>query len=234
MNRTRVLVAITLLIVSACTVGVGGLPAGSSTAAPTSSPEARPSASVAAPSSSFPLGCGPSSLGPLVDERPPASSQHFGGPFDAALSTYGTLVTDIADVKARGYTPLFPSANAGARTFQLAIDQTEIDAVALLYSAAPVPSTETNEGFIAKGGFALNESPFEGQDAKDVLSTVPSNRWPVQIGPHPAALVWGDPAPDGTRSFGLYWADDVRQWELIGDADPNELVDFARSIYCQD
>lgn len=180
----------------------------------------------------IPAGCGPSDLGEIKDE----GFTPFGGgrgSNDATLGSAGTVVPSVAEIKPTRYTVLVPKTLPGDRVLRLTLWLPQEEQLGLVYSAKSV-SAETRNSILHKdGGMALTQRPFNGQDAKFVLNNAPRNRWLVQVGPHPAALVWGSEVAAGVRPFGLYWADEDREWILIGNPErPEVLLDFARSIYC--
>lgn len=208
--------------------GGSGLPLASPTEFSTSSPSPSPSLAGANPSP----GCEPSSLGALKDEGFVPIGGQFTPPEHELARGYD-VVASLAQAPVTAYQPILPKAVPGGRSLMLLLANGETQSLFAAYSDKPLQRTDTDTVLMAGRGIAVSEYPFEGQDGPFVLERVKRNRWPVQIGPHPGALVWADEIATGVRPFGVYWADGVRQWIIRGNpVHPDELVDVARSIYC--
>jgi hypothetical protein len=178
------------------------------------------------------VGCGVTNLGPLIDEGvTPVENQRGGN--EGVLGNAGVVIESVEAVSPRSYSPLLPKAVPGGRQLQLTLWLPAAEQIGLIYSTTAVTSETSNQALLKDGGYALTQRPFAGQDAELVMTRTSRNKWLVEVGPHPAALLWTDPVAEGVRPFRLYWADGEREWILIGHPDhPEELVDFARSIYC--
>jgi hypothetical protein len=183
-------------------------------------------------SAGAPAGCGPSDLGALKDEGYTRFGEGFGRN-EPNLGVAGNVLSSVAEATPTRYTVLLPKTLPGNRPLGLILWQPGAEQLGLIYSSEPVSIETTNSALHKSGGMALTQRPFNGQDAEFVLENALRNKWLVEVGPHPAALVWGSEVAAGVRPFGLYWADGVREWILIGNPErPEDLVDFARSIYC--
>lgn len=91
---------------------------------------------------------------------------------------------------------------------------------------------ETVVDLVSRGGVYVFQQGARGIDAAVVLDTVGSRGGGLTVGPYMAALVHGDPERNGVRPFGLYWSDGVRNWSVRGGVSGEDLVAFARSLYC--
>jgi hypothetical protein len=183
-------------------------------------------------SAGAPAGCGPSDLGALTDEGFTPFGEGFG-PNEPTLGVAGNVLSSVAQARPTRYTVLLPKTLPGNRLLGLILWQSDAEQLGLIYSSEPVSIETTNSALHKGGGMALTERPFNGQDAKFVMENALRNKWLVEVGPHPAALIWGSEVAAGVRPFRLYWADGEREWILIGNPErPEVLLDFARSIYC--
>lgn len=55
----------------------------------------------------------------------------------------------------------------------------------------------------------------------------------VLVGPYQAVAVHADPmVSNDIRPWAINWSDGMHDFELIGLATPEELIGFARSLYC--
>jgi len=67
----------------------------------------------------------------------------------------------------------------------------------------------------------------------DVVEAVGVRALVVKVGIHDAALVHADPVgSDETRPYNLDWNDGERDWYVSGVVAPQDLVAFARDLYC--
>jgi hypothetical protein len=179
------------------------------------------------------VGCGPAALGALQDEGFTPYGSRRGGRNSPTLGHAGDVIESIDQITPSRYEVLLPKTLPGQRTLKLIVWLPEAEQLGLVYSSSEVSADTTNSLLHSNRGMALTQRPFAGQDASFVMQSAPRNRWLVQVGPNPAALVWGSEVAPGVRPFELYWADGDREWILIGNPErPEELVDFARSIYC--
>lgn len=110
----------------------------------------------------------------------------------------------------------------------------------LYYLGRPVDKLMTPDDFFSAGGLRLEHEPrlqdsqFE-TFAEDLLQTAGDRALPVEIGPYQGALVWADPTPTSDlRTHNVYWSDGVDEYALVGVAEPDAIVNIARSIACTD
>lgn len=176
-------------------------------------------------------GCAPSSMGELTDDGfVPVAEQR--GLIDHPFGIGATRLTSIDDPQLAAIDVKAPPNGPSEKPLREVLWVPEENAVSLVYSPADATVGLSTTEFLRTGGIVLIQLPFAGQDAKTVLSAVTRNVWEVDVGTHPAALVWGDPVAEDVRPFGLYWADGESQWVLRGAVAPDELINLARSIYC--
>lgn len=180
-------------------------------------------------------GCEPSNLGALQDDGFVKPSDRRGGGMDRPLGTAGPVVSGESALSMLPFIAVLPPYGIGGRSRQLTMYEPQTATLSVAYARKVVLPTDSTFDFLATGGFGLTERPFAGQDAELVFNTLTRNRWLVTIGDQQATLVWADPYTDTLRPFGLYWSDGIREYILIGaPTSPDELVDFARALACQE
>lgn len=177
-------------------------------------------------------GCEPSEIGPLPDEDFTTPRRQFGSN-DGRLGDAGAVVASLQDVPIASYPQVKPHAAPGGRGLKLILWLPQAQQLGLVYSTTAVSADTPNIDLFKGHGIALTQRPFSGMDARFVYDGAPRNKWLTQVSQYEAVLLWPDPMAEGVRPFRLYWADGIREWILIGNTgQPDELVDFARSIYC--
>jgi hypothetical protein len=142
-------------------------------------------------------------------------------------------VPDITDQRISAMKPLLPQSTISARSRQLILFNPDAKILTLVYAPQRVDGSDGAWAALKSGAFKFTQKPYTGQDAELVHTSLTGNRWYVQLGTTKATLVWADPVAAGVRPFGLYWADGSHDFILQGAPEgPDELVDFARSLYC--
>ncbi len=142
----------------------------------------------------------------MMDSSP---SRTGGRPRSSSRSINGlTIVESIDQLEVTAYTPLVPRTIPGDRSLQMIGVLPEIQAVSFIYAASPLDRAMTATAALRASAIAVTQRPFEYLTADVVLSEGPRrNKWRVRLGPHDAALVWGDEMAEALRPFGLYWTD---------------------------
>lgn len=176
-------------------------------------------------------------LPPDFHDFTPIELRLSGRPYPPLLANT-TLIASLDE--ATGFAPLTPATAPGDLPLQaIALSGSGGGAgeahVGLLYASSPVGEDETLPDFLARGGVVVIEKPA-GDDrgtAADVVAEVGARAVVVKLGKHDAALVHGDPVGSNeTRPYGLHWSDGELDWTITWVAAPEELISFARELYC--
>jgi len=185
-------------------------------------------------------GCGPAALPPLPSgfhEFTPIEERLSGRPYFPML-TNASLISALDQVV--GFAPLTPVTTPGDLTLQAIVlsgsgADAEAQHVALLYAPSPVGEDEVLPDFLARGGVVVIQKPVgdDSGSAADVVAELEERAVVVMVERHDAALVHGDPVGNNaTRPYGLHWSDGDRDWSVSGVTTPEELISFARELYC--
>jgi hypothetical protein len=170
-------------------------------------------------------------LGPENASTPP------GGIFEPPpILAIGEVVTSVEILGSRGLDVLLPSEVPQGLSLRAITVQTDVagafDDLRLYYSPEPVDVTTTLSDVIAAGGMLLLEGTDDGMDAETVATEV-DRAVIVKVGPHDAALIWGDPVHHGVRAYSLFWSDGERDFAVrSGFPTPEIAVSVAQSLYC--
>lgn len=185
-------------------------------------------------------GCGPAQPVAEKDQSFTPWEGRFGYAPERPLARTGTLVEANSVADLLPFRPATPELRppVQAQLFQNVDDfngdgLTEPGVVSY-YSTSPWSNHTGFSAFIEGGGVIFSQRQAGGFDAELIVSQVGSRATLVQIGPHTAALTHADPISDkGTRPYYLTWSDGTTDAQLIADLPATELIDAARSIYCQ-
>jgi hypothetical protein len=221
------------------------------TAAPTLGTTAAPPSALATPISSVTAsaptspdsGCAPSDL-PTLD---PSYLPGHGPDIQVPIVGTGEAVQSVDDISGLGFTPRLPSdPPAGLQIRLILIDQAG--------ASNPAPSPGSNRGFrvyyanqtiaddttlvslLVSGGVFLHENASTGAfDDSNVKQLLGSRANPVRVGTSNGYLVWSDPVDESKqRYFTVFWSDSGVDYEIrAGLSNPDDVVNFARSIACQ-
>jgi hypothetical protein len=101
---------------------------------------------------------------------------------------------------------------------------------------SPQPVTGTIVDVMAARAVQIVQKEANGQDAQLVADTLDEGNQPysiIRIGEFDALVHHADPVgTDDVRPWHIYWSDGIRDWSVVGNRDPVDLIDLARSIYC--
>ena len=199
------------------------------------SPSSQPAAdsTTRSPEPSVPrTGCGAAERPVFDDTSFTPYETRFGYGPRLTIRERGEPLRELSDYRVDGHTAVMLNSAPGGRTLRLAMAGND-GGLALLLSAVAVRLDATLEDFWATGGIVLGQRPGTGHDAESVVADVGGRAVVVLIGPHPAALVHADPVDvDGTRTYNLYWSDGRLDLSLIGNAQPETIIELARTLYC--
>ncbi|MEO6579254.1 MAG: hypothetical protein ABIO99_10200 [Candidatus Limnocylindria bacterium] len=101
---------------------------------------------------------------------------------------------------------------------------------------SPKPVAGTIADVMAAPAVQIVQKEATGQDAQVVAAALDEStqRYSIiKVGAFDALVHHADPVgTDDVRPWHIYWSDGVRDWSVVGNRDPVELIDLARSIYC--
>ena len=159
-------------------------------------------------------------------------------PGDRWRATAGAAIRSVlpevafAEARPESYEAIQPDAPADKPLNYLAYVP-EAETMVFVYSTTEVDAKSSLASVLGGGGIVAVVNPVGELTAEEIYSNTDRNHWMLEIGDHEAALIWGDEVAEGVRPWGLYWNDETRYWFVRGGQDrPEELVDFARAIYC--
>ena len=194
-------------------------------------------------SSQASAGCGASAIAPMTDPGTASITGRRGGGVQAPLSGLAVTATDprVAFIQ-----PVMPSAAPVGLPQRLMIlapwsdaGQTAETRLLVVWGLEDSQG-QTLTNIVASGDWVLSEMPADrGQDAAAVESALDSiaksdHYRRVAVASYTAVLVHQDAMDiSGSRPYGLYWSDGIRDLSVQALADPNELIDFARTFYCR-
>ncbi len=211
--------------------------------APAGAGSSATAATVVSPSVVTAPGCGPSAVVAMPADNDPTLRAY--GP--AAKFPLEGLTVAATDARAQALVhPLVPPAPPTGLALQTtmlapwtAAGATADTKLLLIYGPSATNGLAVSD-IIGGRGWILAEAPPAGKDAASVRRTLDSlgpgaarAYAMVQVGPYEAILVLATaPTPIG-RPYGLYWSDGTRDLSLQAAAASNQVVDFARSLYCR-
>jgi len=209
----------------------------------TASPSQAPTASIAvSPSSLLAVGCGPAAAVTMPTDSDPTLLA-FGQPAEGPLE--GLVVTPRdprVEALLEALVPAQPPAGSTLQRSLLlpwtATGATDETKLLLVYAPSSTDGLSAEE-IIGAGGWFLAEEPARGHDALSIQRTLDSygpgasrGYAMVQVGPYQGILIHESaPTPLG-RPYGLHWSDGARDLSLRAAAPSNQVIDFARSLYC--
>ena len=186
-------------------------------------------------------GCGPGLLPSLDPSFTPHEGQSGRPPLGPLLADGAQVLPSIAGVRLGGVPAVRPKHYRQPLRLILADAPGDRDQdgafehrIRMYHLGAPVDGESTSlTSFLRDGGVMFEQIEAAGRTAQLVIGAVqPGAAGLVAVGQHDAALVHGDPDENGTRAYGLYWSDGDRDLSLTGAVQAEELIAFARSLYC--
>jgi hypothetical protein len=100
------------------------------------------------------------------------------------------------------------------------------------FSDQQIGGGDTLADFLRDGGILVSHEPGSEDMAERAVAAVGDRAQIVKLGRVSAALVHADPV-GGVRSFNLYFSFGGSSWTIIGNAEPQALLDMAAQIVCQ-
>jgi hypothetical protein len=232
-----VLGLVVVLSAGGCVVAPGSI------SSPTTQPSV-PSASTADPTSTagptLITGCETSVVTPMTDLGADTAHRRGGGSqmplnglslatSDARAAYIRPLIPPLSQLTPLRASLLAPWSDSGA---------TADTQLYLIWGPADISGLSFG-GILAAGDWALTESPGQrGQDANAVRSALDgvgkaAHYQTLGVGQYDAVLVHQDAIPGAqARPYGLYWFDGTRDMAVQAVADPNSVINLARSMYC--
>lgn len=107
-----------------------------------------------------------------------------------------------------------------------------------VYYGRALTEADTYQTYVADGGIVLQQAIGGHHDAAywlEAFRDIGRDSLPpvVLVGPYQAVAVHADPmVSNDIRPWAINWSDGMHDFELIGLATPEELIGFARSLYC--
>jgi hypothetical protein len=105
------------------------------------------------------------------------------------------------------------------------------------YFRKALPETMTFSQFMAAGGVAVERHVAAPDQqyrnyTEYLLGELGDRAVAIDIGPYPGALIWADPASDGTRSHNVSWSTADFEYTLWAVRTPEVIVNLARGAVC--
>lgn len=192
------------------------------------------------PSSLSAVGCGPAAVVTMPTDNDPTLLA-FGPIAEAPLEGLAVTPADpLVEAFVQALAPPEPPAGSSLRRSLLlpwaAAGATDETRLLFVYAQSNTDGLSA-QGVIAAGGWILAEAPARGHDALSIQKGFDSiggqgHYAIVQVGPHQAILVHESAQTPLGRPYGLHWSDGTRDLSLKAAAPSNQVIDFARSLYC--
>lgn len=104
----------------------------------------------------------------------------------------------------------------------------------LFFLDRAVLPTDTTDTALAAGGLIFTRTARgDGKSwAEQFRRQFPGRVRAFDIGQWVGSLSWGDALPNGIKPHSVLWADDDRDYSLVGDVSTVHIVNLARSVAC--
>jgi hypothetical protein len=159
-----------------------------------------------------------------------------GWPPRRPILEMGVVVDSVAQARPRsGYAIQEPDSTPSGRPLQGVIVSESDDGSIIhqIYADRPISATETLPELYQGGGIQLTQQPTSGRTADAVAEAVGAvNVTIVGISRYDGALIHGTPLETEIRPWHLYWSDGAADYSVVGGRSDTDVVEFARSIYC--
>lgn len=184
-------------------------------------------------------GCGITAASIVPEDSEPPLVAY--GP--AAKPPLTGLSVAVTDPRAAFIHPLAPSTSPAGLQLQASLlapwtatGATADTRLLLVYSRDSVGGLNIDD-IVAGGGWIVTEAPAGGQTAAAIESVLDgmgasAHYASVLVGPNQAVLVHGSAAAGATRPYTLSWSDGTRDISVLATSAANQIIDFARSLYC--